>query len=46
MHELVDNDRVIGGIDEASTEKAMLFIKSLLKVTCIEPMHVLLKCVN
>ena len=27
MHELVENDRVIGGVDEASTQKAILFYK-------------------
>ena len=27
MHELVDNDRVIGGVDEASTQKAISFYR-------------------
>ena len=31
MYELVENDRVIGGIDEASTQKAILFYKKYVK---------------
>ncbi len=31
MHELVHNDRVIGGIDEASTEKAIAFYSKYVK---------------
>jgi len=31
MHELVYNDRVIGGIDEKSTQKAMTFYKQFVK---------------
>lgn len=31
MYELVENDRVIGGIDEASTQKAILFYKNYVK---------------
>ncbi len=31
MHELVENDRVIGGIDEASTQKAILFYRKYVK---------------
>jgi UDP-N-acetyl-D-mannosaminuronic acid dehydrogenase len=31
MHELVENDRVIGGIDKASTQKAILFYKKYVK---------------
>ena len=31
MHELVYNDRVIGGIDEASTQKAILFYRKYVK---------------
>lgn len=31
MHELVENDRVIGGIDEASTHKAISFYKKYVK---------------
>ncbi len=31
MYELVNNDRVIGGIDEASTEKAVNFYKEFIK---------------
>ena len=31
MHELVHNDRVIGGIDEASTQRAMSFYKGFVK---------------
>ena len=31
MHELVYNDRVIGGIDQKSTEKAMTFYKKFVK---------------
>ncbi len=31
MHELVHNDRVIGGIDEASTEKAVAFYSQFIK---------------
>jgi len=31
MHELVENDRVIGGVDEASTQKAMLFYSKYVK---------------
>jgi len=31
MHELVENDRVIGGIDEASTQKAILFYSKYVK---------------
>jgi UDP-N-acetyl-D-mannosaminuronic acid dehydrogenase len=31
MHELVENDRVIGGVDEASTQKATLFYKKYVK---------------
>lgn len=31
MYELVHNDRVIGGIDEKSTEKAVLFYKQFIK---------------
>lgn len=31
MHELVHNDRVIGGMDEASSEKAMAFYKQFVK---------------
>ena len=29
MHELVENDRVIGGVDEDSTQKATHFIESM-----------------
>ena len=31
MHELVYNDRVIGGVDDKSTKKAMLFYKQFVK---------------
>ncbi|MFD2552334.1 UDP-N-acetyl-D-mannosamine dehydrogenase [Bizionia sediminis] len=31
MHELVYNDRVIGGVDEASTQKAITFYKQFVK---------------
>lgn len=31
MHELVHNDRVIGGVDEASTEKAVAFYQQFVK---------------
>ena len=31
MHELVNNDRVIGGIDEASTQKAISFYRKYVK---------------
>ena len=31
MHELVHNDRVIGGVDEASTQKAIEFYKDFVK---------------
>jgi len=31
MHELVHNDRVIGGVDEASTQKAILFYRKYVK---------------
>ena len=31
MHELVHNDRVIGGVDEASTEKALAFYSNYVK---------------
>jgi UDP-N-acetyl-D-mannosaminuronic acid dehydrogenase len=31
MHELVHNDRVIGGVDEASTEKAVAFYSNYVK---------------
>ena len=31
MHELVHNDRVIGGVDEKSTEKALIFYKQFVK---------------
>ena len=31
MHELVENDRVIGGVDEASTQKAILFYRKYVK---------------
>lgn len=31
MHELVHNDRVIGGVNEASTEKAMTFYRQFVK---------------
>ena len=31
MHELVNNDRVIGGVDEASTQKAILFYSKYVK---------------
>lgn len=31
MHELVHNDRVIGGVDEASTQKALAFYRSYVK---------------
>jgi len=31
MHELVDNDRVIGGVDEASTQKAISFYRKYVK---------------
>ncbi|MAN28529.1 MULTISPECIES: UDP-N-acetyl-D-mannosamine dehydrogenase [Mesonia] len=31
MHELVHNDRVIGGVDEASTQKAIAFYKDFVK---------------
>jgi len=31
LHELINNDRVIGGIDEASTEKAMEFYRLFVK---------------
>ena len=31
MHELVENDRVIGGVDEASTQKAIVFYSKYVK---------------
>ncbi len=31
MHELVQNDRVIGGVDEASTQKAIAFYRAFVK---------------
>ena len=31
MHELVENDRVIGGVDETSTQKAILFYRKYVK---------------
>ena len=31
MHELVHNDRVIGGVDDASTEKALAFYRNYVK---------------
>jgi len=31
MYELVYNDRVIGGVDKSSTEKAMTFYKKYIK---------------
>jgi UDP-N-acetyl-D-mannosaminuronic acid dehydrogenase len=31
MHELVENDRVIGGVDEASTQKAIAFYRKYVK---------------
>ncbi|MDG1974755.1 MAG: UDP-N-acetyl-D-mannosamine dehydrogenase [Flavobacteriaceae bacterium] len=31
MHELVENDRVIGGVDQASTQKAILFYSKYVK---------------
>ena len=31
MHELVENDRVIGGVDEASTQKAISFYSNYVK---------------
>ena len=31
MHELVENDRVIGGVDEASTQKAISFYSKYVK---------------
>jgi UDP-N-acetyl-D-mannosaminuronic acid dehydrogenase len=31
MHELVENDRVIGGVDEASTQKAISFYNKYVK---------------
>ena len=31
MHELVENDRVIGGVDEASTQKAISFYQKYVK---------------
>ena len=31
MHELVENDRVIGGVDEASTQKAITFYRKYVK---------------
>jgi UDP-N-acetyl-D-mannosaminuronic acid dehydrogenase len=31
MHELVENDRVIGGVDEASTQKAISFYRNYVK---------------
>lgn len=34
LHELKYNDRVIGGIDEASTEQALKFYKSFVKGEC------------
>jgi UDP-N-acetyl-D-mannosaminuronate dehydrogenase len=46
MHELVENDRVIGGVDEASTKKAISFYRKYVKVSCMEQMLVLLRCVN
>ena len=46
MYELVENDRVIGGIDEASTQKQSLFTENMLKVSCMQSMLVLLRCVN
>ena len=46
MHELVHNDRVIGGIDEASTQKAILFYSKYVKGSCTQQMLVQLRCVN
>ena len=46
MYELVHNDRVIGGVDEASTQKQYHFIVSMLKENYTQQMHVLLKCVS
>ena len=46
MKELVNNDRVIGGINNESTEKAVLFIKNLLMAACTKLMLELQKCVS
>ena len=47
MYELVYNDRVIGGIDEISTQKAISFYsKYVKKENYTQPMHVQLKCVS
>lgn len=36
LHELIDNDRVIGGIDEQSTEKAMEFYQHFVRGELLE----------
>ena len=45
MYELVHNDRVIGGIDEASTEKAVAFLDNIQKEIYTGPMQEQQKCV-
>lgn len=46
IYELIHNDRVIGGLNPESTEKAINFILSLLEVCYIKLMLELRKCVN
>ena len=46
MYELVNNDRVIGGVDEKSTNKALDFYKQFIKVIYIAQMLELQKCVS
>lgn len=46
LHELVHNDRVIGGIDEASTQRAIAFTPVSWRARCIRPMPGRPRCVS
>ena len=46
IHELIHNDRVIGGIDKKSTFKAIDFYSKFVKVIYIQQMPALQRCVS
>ena len=46
MYELVENDRVIGGVNEKSTKEAINFYKKYVKGDCMGLILEQLKCVN
>lgn len=46
LQELVSNDRVIGGVSKACSEKAVALYKTFVKVSALSPMRVRRKWLN